>query len=111
MRMRATRLLSYTDTLTLPDGWSVEDLPEERSIDNDVAGLEFMVEQQGRELHYTYQVTIKKQVIPADQYEAYCQVSEALHELADAWVVCRTDQAGASEPVAEAGSKTGEVTR
>ncbi|HUU85468.1 MAG TPA: DUF3857 domain-containing protein [Phycisphaerae bacterium] len=111
MRMRATRLLSYSDTLTLPAGWTVEDMPEERSIDNDAAGLKFTIKQEGQNLHYTYEVTVKKQMIPAELYEGYREVNEALHELADAWVVCRMDGAGASEPVAEAGGESKEVTR
>lgn len=111
MRMRATRLLSYSDQLTLPDGWTVENLPEERSIDNDAASLEFKIEQRDGAVHYTYEVTVKEQTLPAESFEGYYEVNKTLHELADAWVICRVN--GKEHPsVADAASQMGkEVTR
>jgi hypothetical protein len=113
-RMRATRLLSYRDTLALPTGWTIEHTPEPRSIDNDAAKLEFEIEERDGALHYSYDVVLKKQIIPAEEHEAYREVNQALHELADAWVVCRTDGAGGPSPVVDAaGPETAEkeVTR
>jgi hypothetical protein len=111
MRMRATRLLSYSDTLTLPAGWVAEELPAEKSIDNDAAKLEFSIEEKDGALHYTCEVALKKQIIPPDQYAAYREVNEALHELAESWVVCRTGGPVEASPVAEAGGTPKEVTR
>jgi len=99
-RLRATRLLSYTDTLTLPQGWTVVHLPERRSIDNDAAKLEFTVSQRGRELHYTYQIALKEQNVPAAAHQGYYEMNQALHELAEAWVVCRVGGAEEGSPVA-----------
>ena len=97
MRMRTTRLLTYRDTLELPPGWSVEDKPEPRSIDNDAARLEFEIEERDGALQYTYEVALKRQTIPAEEYEGYRKVNQALHELADAWVICSTG-AGPEKP-------------
>ena len=78
---------------------------------NGFLSLEFAIEQKDGALHYTYQVSLKKQIVPAAEYEGYREVNEALHELADAWVVCRTDASGEASPVAEAGGEAKEVTR
>ena len=112
LRLRATRLLTYSDTLTLPEGWTVEGLPEEQSIDNDAAELVFNIEQRDGALHYTYRVTVKEQNLDAEDYDGYYQVNKALQDLADAWVVCRVNGADSSSPVAQAAVQSNkEVTR
>ena len=58
-------------------------LPEKREIDHEAASLKFEIEQRDGALVYSYEVTIKNHIIPADQHEAYREVNEALHELAE----------------------------
>jgi hypothetical protein len=91
MRMRATRLLSYTDTIELPPGWTIESLPDNVEIDNDAARLAFKTEKRDGALHCTYEVAIKNHMIPAEDYAGYYEVNKKLLELADSWVVCQVD--------------------
>ena len=109
-RMRATRLLSYSDTLDLPPGWQIEDLPEDVEIDNEAARLAFRVEAKDGALHYTFEIAIKHHTIPAEHYDGFHEVNKKMHELAESWVVCRVNGTTGS-PVAEADHNDKEVTR
>ncbi len=106
-RMRATRLLTYEDTLELPPGWQVADLPAEAEIDNDAARLVFKREARDGALHYTFEIAVKTHTIPAEHYAGWHEVNKRMRELAEAWVVCRLD--GGS--VAQTQTQEKEVTR
>ena len=90
-RMRATRLIKYEETINLPEGWTVQDMPEDKTIDNDAAALKFAGTCEGSRIHYTFEFTLKKQIIPADEYAGFKEAIDAMNEIGEAWVVCRTD--------------------
>ncbi len=109
-RMRATRLLTYSDTLDLPPGWKVEDVPDKVEIDNEAARLTFTAEARDGALHYSFVIAIKHSTIPAEHYAGFYEVNKKMHELAESWVVCSVNGTTGS-PVAEADTKRKEVVR
>jgi hypothetical protein len=109
-RMRATRLLTYTDTVDLPPGWEVQNLPDNVEIDNEAASLTFNAETRDGAVHYTFAIAIKHHVIPAEHYSGFHEVNKKMHELADSWVVCRANGTMASSAT-EIDTEQKEVTR
>ncbi len=110
MKMRTTRLLNYSDTLDLPRGWVVEQVPENVEIDNDAARLVFKTETRDNALHYELEVAVKQHIILADNYQDYYEVNKKLLELRDAWIMCKPGESQ-STPVADAHASAEEVTR
>ncbi len=81
LRLRSTRRLSFSESLTLPKGWKAASLPQPKSLDGPAAGLIFKIEQVGDELRYECQVDLKKHRVPPEDYSQYRSVIQALEEL------------------------------
>ena len=77
----APRMRDVQVSLTLPTGFKVVHLPDDRAIDHEVASLATHVEQQGRKLVYTQDVRVKRRTIPPDQYGDFKEVVDAALEL------------------------------
>jgi len=90
MRMRATRLISYEETVQLPPGWTVEHLPEAKTLDSGSAALKFEPSSDGNKLTYRFEFTLKNHLIPAADYVGFKEAIEAMNKIANEWIVCRT---------------------
>jgi hypothetical protein len=88
LRMRATRGLRYSESIQLPAGWEIQNPPAERNITSPAADLRFTATADGSELRYTFELDIKKQIIPPEEYPAFREAIEAMHALADTWIAC-----------------------
>ncbi|MFQ5590894.1 MAG: DUF3857 domain-containing protein [Phycisphaerae bacterium] len=88
MRFWATRLVRYEETLELPEGWKVEQVPQARTIDTPSASVTFEAEPGDDSLTYRFEFALKKGVIPAEEYAGYKQAVDAMHQLSDEWIVC-----------------------
>jgi hypothetical protein len=88
VRFWATRMLSYEETLKLPDGWEIEHVPQKKSLDSGSASLTFEAEPGDGALTYRFKFALKNGVVPAGDYPGYREAVEAMHELADEWIVC-----------------------
>ncbi|MFH1465805.1 MAG: DUF3857 and transglutaminase domain-containing protein [Pseudomonadota bacterium] len=77
----APRMRDVQATLTLPAGFKVAHLPEDRNIDHPLASLSTHLEQKGKKLVYTQDVRVKRRMIPPDQYPDFKEVVDAVLEL------------------------------
>lgn len=91
MRMRATRLISYEETVELPRGWKIERLPEAKELDSGSASLSFEASADGSKLTYKFELVLQNHQIPAADYAGFKEAVEAMNELTDTWIVCSKD--------------------
>lgn len=96
VRLRSTRRLVCSETITLPTGWTAVRLPEKCSIEGPAGSIEFEIDSGGGEIHYQCAVDIKKRIVPVEDYESFKRVIDALSDLEDALVVCRLEDRSAS---------------
>lgn len=88
MRFWATRRLRYRESIALPEGWTVERLPAARDVDSPAAALSFKPQFEDGRFTYTLELTSKKGVVPAEDYDGFKKAIDALYEIGDEWVVC-----------------------
>ena len=83
----APRMRDVSETLTLPAGYSLAHLPEDVSIDHDIASLVTSSQLRGRKLEYSQQLMVKRRFIPADQYGDFSEVVDTALGLPDEVIV------------------------
>ncbi len=83
----APRMRRVTETITLPSGYSVAHLPEDRSIDGPIASLTTRTQVKGRKLVFTYELVVKRREIPVDQYDNFREVVQEALALPDDLVI------------------------
>jgi transglutaminase-like putative cysteine protease len=83
----APRMREVTETVTLPKGWDVVRLPEDRDLDNPLASLHTHTEVKGRKLLYTYRLVIKQREIPVEHYPGFREVVQEALDLPNDFVV------------------------
>ncbi|MBN2446968.1 MAG: DUF3857 domain-containing protein [Phycisphaerae bacterium] len=89
LRLLATRMAKIDETVRLPEGWTVADLPEAVELDGPSAALEFSIEKTTpNTLHYTCEMRIKHWLIPPDEYSNFKEVIEQFEELTGYVVTC-----------------------
>ncbi len=88
LRMRASRLVDYKESITLPAGWQIDELPEDYSFDSDSASLDFSARQEGNTLVYHFRLAVKDHIIDPDTYPGFKTVMDKMNELADTWILC-----------------------
>lgn len=86
--LRSTRLFDYQDTVTLPKGFaSLKSAPDYAKVDAPSAAFGAAVRVSPGKLVYSEQITIKKKIVPASEYEGLKQTVDAAKEAADGLVV------------------------
>jgi len=95
-RLRATRLVRYKETLRLPDGWSVESLPESIELDSPAAALSFRVQAEGGLLTYEFELTLKKHIVPPEDYAEFKKTLDSMKQLSKEWIVCTVGRSAAT---------------
>jgi hypothetical protein len=88
LRLRATRLVRYEETIALPPGWKVAEAPEARSFDSPSASLDFQITPGEGELSYRFEFVLRDHIVPAENYEGFKKAIDMMHDIADAWVLC-----------------------
>lgn len=88
MRMRATRSVKYEETLKLPPGWKVEQVPEKKTLDSGSASLTFEAEPGDGVLTYRCEIAVKNHVVPPEDYGEFKKTLETMKQLSDDWIVC-----------------------
>ena len=102
MRVRATRLAKYEETVRIPAGWRIDHVPVAKTLERDAARMSFEIETDGDGLHYRFEIAVHEQIIPPEQYAGYKEVIEAMNEISEDWIVCRKVD-GATELVKKNG--------
>jgi hypothetical protein len=95
LKLWATRLARFDETLRLPDDWKVVRKPEPVKLDGPSAGLNFELEATPGQLHYTCELVIKKWTIPPEEYANFKEVLEKFDELAGCVIACEVEGAHA----------------
>ena len=100
--MRATRGVRYEETLKLPEGWTVEQIPEAQELDSAAASLKFQATSGDGQLRYTNEMVLKKHNVPAEDYAGLKEAIDTMMELTNEWVVCSVaeDKMAGSEQAA-----------
>ncbi len=91
LRLWATRLAKFDETLELPAGWEVTKKPDDVTLDGPSAGLRFQIEVDGGRLHYTCELTIKRWIIPPHEYANFKEVMDKFTELTGRVVACKAE--------------------
>lgn len=68
VNLRETRLVQDDFTISLPDGYTVDELPEPVKMDVGFASYQSSTELVGNQLHYTRTCMVKAVSVPADRY-------------------------------------------
>jgi len=92
MRYHATRLVRFEETLKLPAGWKVKHVPEKQALDSGSAALTFEAEPTDGELTYRFELTIKHNRIPPEDYPELKKAIETMNDIADEWIVCTVEE-------------------
>ncbi len=88
LKLWATRLAHITEDLTLPPGWRVHDPPPDVHLDGPSAGLRFTLTHQPGRVRYECVLTIKRWIVPPDEYANFKEVMEKLAELSARPLTC-----------------------
>ncbi|MFQ5807120.1 MAG: DUF3857 domain-containing protein [Phycisphaerae bacterium] len=91
IKLLATRLARFEETLRLPGGWTVVNKPEPVGIDGPAAGLHFDIETSPGQIRYTCELSVKRWVIPPDEYANFKEVMEKFEELAGRTIACKLE--------------------
>lgn len=97
LRLRATRLVKYEETIKLPDGWKVADSPEARSCDSPSATLKFEITPGDGDLTYCFELALKDHIVPAENYKGFKEAIDMMNTIADEWVVCTPGTPGSPD--------------
>ena len=92
----ATRLAHIEETIKLPRGWKPVDLPSAVDIDGPSAGLHFTIDSEAGRIHYTCSLTVKRWVIPPDEYDNFREVIEKFEELTGDVITCELEDTRAN---------------
>lgn len=93
VRLRATRMLRYDETVSLPAGWTVQEVPQPRKIDSEAASLTFEAKPVDGGLTIHLEMSLKHQIVPAEDYPGFKEVLDAMKSLGEDWVLCTVDAA------------------
>lgn len=92
MKLRATRLLRYKETLKLPRGWNVIHLPEPVAIDSPAVSLTFEAAAGDGMLTYEFELALKKHIVPPEDYPEFKKALDAVRMLSEEWFVCTVNE-------------------
>jgi Domain of Unknown Function with PDB structure (DUF3857)/Transglutaminase-like superfamily len=93
LRLRASRLVHYEETVTLPPGWTVTQKPKDRKVESGSVDLTFAATVDGSKLTYTFELRAKTHRLPAKDVAGLKKAIETMKEIAGEWVVCRVEEA------------------
>ena len=93
IKLMATRLCRFEETVRLPAGWTVAEKPDPVTLDGPSAALKFEIETTPGQIHYTCELSIKKWQIPPDEYANFKEVMDKFEELTGRTIVCKLEAA------------------
>ncbi len=91
IKLTATRLGRFEETIELPPGWKVVDQPKTVGLDGPSAGLHFKMETTPGRIHYTCDLVVKHWVIPPNEYANFKEVIEKFEELTGRVIACELE--------------------
>lgn len=97
LKLLATRLGRFEETITLPPGWKVTRQPDPVELDGPSAALHFQIEVEPGRIHYTCDLVVKKWTIPPEDYANFKQVIDKFEELTGRVITCEVEAAHAQQ--------------
>jgi hypothetical protein len=88
LRLRASRRVILEEELKLPSGWKVVQAPDKKKIESPSTDMTFEVTPGDGVLKYRFELIIKHNIIPAEDYVEYKKAIDMMNELADERVIC-----------------------
>lgn len=93
LRMRCTRLLHYEESISLPQGWRVTNLPEPQELDGPAAALKLRITASENRIDYGFELALKKHQVPPEDYKQFKEAVQAMRKVTDHWIVCDAGEA------------------
>ncbi len=81
LRLWATRLARFEETIQLPPGWKVARTPDPVKLDGPAAGLTFECTTEAGQIRYTCELRVKKWLVPGGEYANFKEVMDKFDEL------------------------------
>ncbi|MBN2056303.1 DUF3857 domain-containing protein [bacterium] len=81
LTLDCTRSMRFEETIRLPKGYHLEEIPEKIEMDGPAASLTWEVREKRRELLITQRVDIKKRWITPEEYVQFKEVVDKVNEL------------------------------
>jgi hypothetical protein len=91
IKLLATRLARFEETIRLPAGWSVAEKPDPIDIDGPSAALRFEIETPPGQVRYTCELVVKRWQIPPDEYVNFKEVLDEFEDLAGRTIACQLE--------------------
>lgn len=88
MRLRATRLLRFEETIKLPRGWRAVHVPESVAIDGQSAAISFSATAADGQVSYRLELALRDQIVAPEDYPDFRKVMNAARELSNERIVC-----------------------
>ncbi len=99
LELSCTRLVSFHETLTVPTGYELAELPEPVTLKGPTIDLEFEMKKTGNakfEIHQT--IRIKNRITPADEIEPLRKAVSALNEIREMRLIFKRTGGKVKEP-------------
>ena len=87
LQLSAPRLMEFVERIRLPEGWRVGRLPAARAMDGKAAALAARAELGDGAIAYDYRLTVKRRIVPVEDYPNFRDVIREAKALADDLVI------------------------
>ena len=91
IKLLATRLARFEETIRLPKDWTITETPDPVDIDGPSAALHFEIEKAPGQIRYTCDLVVKRWQIPPEEYANFKEVIEKFEELVGYVVTCELE--------------------
>jgi len=95
LQLRATRLAVFEESITLPPGWTVTRTPDPIAVDGPAASLSFEASSAPERLEYVCRLTVKRWIVPPEEYANFREVIERFEQLAGPVVIVEVEDSHA----------------
>lgn len=93
-KTRCSRLVELDETIVLPRGYSVKELPEYKPITGEAASFEGGYEKKHDALHYSARLVLEKRVYDASDYENFRKAVRGVKKMMNSAVVLTANREG-----------------
>ena len=75
----------------------MESVPDSVELDSPAAALSFEARVEGGFLTYEFELTLKKHIVPPEDYAEFKKALDSMKQLSKEWIVCTIDQTTAAQ--------------
>ncbi len=89
LRLRATRLLQFSEKIALPSGFEPVNLPGDHELDGPAGALSFKCHFADGVIEYSFRFSARKHLVPVAEYAGLVKAMKVMRELSDLEIICR----------------------